>query len=115
MKSVKVLPRFSNELARQSVVALDAALKQRLVRDVAATLNKQLFSASGGGIATPKGMLPGPARRPSLSVEPSRSTTCTTLKASSSPRTSTRRACVGSCGRVSSSRSARSRTPPAAT
>jgi HK97 family phage major capsid protein len=56
MKSIKVLTRFSNELARQSVVALDAALKARLVRDVAATLDAQLFSASGDGIATPKGM-----------------------------------------------------------
>jgi HK97 family phage major capsid protein len=56
MKSIKVLTRFSNELARQAVVALDAALKARLVRDVAATLDGQLFSASGDGIATPKGM-----------------------------------------------------------
>ena len=56
MKSIKVLTRYSNELARQSVVALDAALKARLVRDVAATLDAQFFSASGDGIATPKGM-----------------------------------------------------------
>ena len=35
MKSVKVLTRFSNELARQSVIALDAALRNRLVTDVA--------------------------------------------------------------------------------
>ena len=56
MKSVKVLTRFSNELARQSVVALDAALKDRLVRDVAATLDGQFFSASGDGTTTPKGM-----------------------------------------------------------
>lgn len=56
MKSVKVLTRFSNELARQSVVSLDAALKDRLVRDVAATIDAQLFSASGDGTATPRGM-----------------------------------------------------------
>jgi hypothetical protein len=36
MESVKVLTRYSNELARQSVVSLDAAMKDRLVRDVAA-------------------------------------------------------------------------------
>ncbi len=56
MKSIKTLTRFSNELARQSVIALDAALKERLVRDVAATLDTQLWSASGDGIATPKGI-----------------------------------------------------------
>ncbi|UUO03635.1 phage major capsid protein [Mycolicibacterium novocastrense] len=56
MKSVKTLTRFSNELARQSVVALDAALKDRLVTDVAAKLDAQFFSASGDGITTPQGM-----------------------------------------------------------
>lgn len=56
MKSVKVLTRFSNELARQSVVSLDAALKARLVRDVAAKIDTQLFSASGDGTTTPKGL-----------------------------------------------------------
>lgn len=56
MKSVKVLTRFSNELARQSVVSLDQALKDRLVRDVAAKIDGQLFSASGDGTTTPKGM-----------------------------------------------------------
>lgn len=56
MKSVKVLTRFSNELARQSVVALDAALRDRLVRDVAAKLDAQFLSASGDGITTPRGL-----------------------------------------------------------
>lgn len=56
MKSVKVLTRFSNELARQSVVSLDAALKDRLVRDVADKLDSQLLSASGDGITTPRGL-----------------------------------------------------------
>ncbi|WP_422748597.1 phage major capsid protein [Mycobacterium sp. WMMD1722] len=56
MKSLKTLTRFSNELARQSVVALDAALKDRLVTDVAAKLDSQLFSASGDGVTTPRGM-----------------------------------------------------------
>ena len=56
MKSVKVLTRFSNELARQSVVSLDQALRDRLVRDVAAKLDAQFFSASGDGITTPKGI-----------------------------------------------------------
>lgn len=56
MKSVKVLTRFSNELARQSVIALDAALKTRLVTDVANTVDAQLLSAGGDGITTPRGL-----------------------------------------------------------
>lgn len=57
MKSVKVITRFSNELARQSVVALDAALQQRLVTDVAAKLDAQLWSDIGDGVTTPRGIL----------------------------------------------------------
>ena len=56
MKSIKVLTRFSNELARQSVVSLDQALKDRLVKDVADKLDTQMWSASGDGVATPQGM-----------------------------------------------------------
>lgn len=56
MKSIKTLTRFSNELARQSVVSLDAALRDRLVRDVAATLDAQLLSASGDGVNLPRGL-----------------------------------------------------------
>lgn len=56
MKSVKTLTRFSNELARQSVIALDAALKERLVSDVAAKIDKQFFGAGGDGVTTPKGI-----------------------------------------------------------
>lgn len=56
MKSVKTLTRFSNELARQSVIALDQALKDRLVTDVAATLDAQFFGLTGDGIVLPKGL-----------------------------------------------------------
>jgi HK97 family phage major capsid protein len=56
MKSLKVLCRYSNELARASVVAIDTALKTRLVTDVANTLDARLFSASGDGVTTPKGL-----------------------------------------------------------
>lgn len=56
MKSVKVLTRFSNELARQSIISLDQAIKDRLVTDVATKLDTQFFSASGDGTTTPKGM-----------------------------------------------------------
>lgn len=56
MKSIKVLTRFSNELTRQTFVSLDAALRARLVADVAAKVDAQLFSADGDGITTPRGM-----------------------------------------------------------
>lgn len=56
MKSVKVLTRYSNELARQSVVSLDAAIKDRLVTDVADKLDTQFLGAGGDGITTPKGL-----------------------------------------------------------
>lgn len=56
MRSVKVITRYSNELARQSVVALDAALRARLVSDVAAKIDGQLLSATGNGTTTPRGL-----------------------------------------------------------
>lgn len=56
MKSLKVITRYSNELARQSVVSLDAALRDRLVSDVAGKLDAQLLSAGGDGTTTPQGM-----------------------------------------------------------
>ncbi len=60
MKSVKVLTRFSNELARQSVVSLDAALRDRLVRDVANTLDAQFMGAGGDGTTLPRGLFAYP-------------------------------------------------------
>ncbi|GAB4082084.1 phage major capsid protein [Modestobacter muralis] len=60
MKSVKVITKFSNELARQSVVALDATLRDRLVRDVAAKIDTQFLSASGDGVTTPRGLFAWP-------------------------------------------------------
>lgn len=56
MKSVKVITRYSNELARQSVVNLDATLRDRLVTDVVNKVDTQLLSASGDGITTPRGL-----------------------------------------------------------
>lgn len=56
MKSVKTLTRYSNELARQSVVSLDRVLQDRLVADVASKLDQQFLSAAGDGTTTPKGM-----------------------------------------------------------
>lgn len=56
LESIKTIARFSSELARQSVVALDATLKDRLVTDVANKLDHQLLSATGDGINTPRGL-----------------------------------------------------------
>lgn len=56
MQSVKVITRYSNELARQSVISLDQALRDRLVSDVAARLDRQFYSDSGNGSDTPRGM-----------------------------------------------------------
>lgn len=47
LKSLKVLVRFSNEMARQSVVALDATLKTTLVSNVAQALDKALWDGDG--------------------------------------------------------------------
>lgn len=56
MKSVKVLTRYSNELARQSIVSLEKTLRDRLVADVAAKLDTQFLSDSGDGVTTPRGL-----------------------------------------------------------
>jgi HK97 family phage major capsid protein len=47
MQSLKTITRYSNELARQSIVALDAALKARLVKDVADALDNAFISGEG--------------------------------------------------------------------
>lgn len=51
MKSVKSLTRFSCELARQSVISLDAALRDRMVRDVATKLDNAFIAGTGGAPA----------------------------------------------------------------
>ena len=56
MKSVKVITRYSNELARQAVVSLEQALRDRLVADVAAKIDTQFLSAAGDGVNTPRGL-----------------------------------------------------------
>ena len=56
MKSVKVITRYSNELARQSVVALEAALRDRLVRDVANKIDRAAFGNAGDGTTEPMGL-----------------------------------------------------------
>src|SRR5699024_1316800 len=64
MKSIKTPTRFSIELARQSVISLEQALQNRLVRDVAATLVRPRLSNDGDGITEPKGVFAWPGVQP---------------------------------------------------
>lgn len=57
MKSVKSLTKFSNELARQSIISLDAAIKDRVVTDVAAKLDTAFIAGTGDAGTTPVGIL----------------------------------------------------------
>lgn len=62
IKSLKSITRYSNELARSSVVALDAALRDRMVLDVASKLDAALIAGTGdpdvnGKRTTPKGLI----------------------------------------------------------
>lgn len=56
MKSVKSITRYSNELARQSVVSLDQALKNRLVLDHARKIDMQFLGNTGDGSTLPRGL-----------------------------------------------------------
>ncbi len=61
VKSLKSITRFSNELARSSIIALDAALRDRMVLDVASKLDTALIAGTGDVVAgkrtTPQGIL----------------------------------------------------------
>ncbi|MGO4491149.1 phage major capsid protein [Arthrobacter sp. 2YAF22_2] len=46
-KSIKALTKFSNEMARQSNIGLDAVLKARIVKDVADKLDTALLNGNG--------------------------------------------------------------------
>ena len=46
-KSVKIITRYSNELARQSIVGLDAVLRARLVNDVSSMLDDAFLNGTG--------------------------------------------------------------------
>lgn len=68
MRSIKVISRFSNELARQSIVALDTTLKDRLVSDVANTLDNALLTSQVTDGSVPLGLLfyPGVQEMPAV-------------------------------------------------
>ncbi len=60
--SLKVITRYSNELARSSVVALDSALRDKLVTDVQAVLDTAFFAGDGAvnpanGLRAPVGLI----------------------------------------------------------
>lgn len=55
MKSLKVTTRVSNELRRSNVIALDSALRDRLVTDVASALDRALINGTATG--EPTGLL----------------------------------------------------------
>ena len=55
MKSVKVITRLSNELRRSSVIALDTAIRDRLVTDVATALDRAFINGTAAN--EPKGIL----------------------------------------------------------
>ena len=57
IKSVKTLTRFSNELARQSIVSLESTIKDRLVKDVADKLDHAFLTGTGDGGTTPVGLI----------------------------------------------------------
>lgn len=60
-KSLKTLIKFSNEAVRQSVIGLDAVLKQRLVTDVAAKLDTAFLIGDGA-----KGSVTGILNQPGV-------------------------------------------------
>lgn len=60
MDSVKTITRYSNEVARQSVVSLEQTLRDRLVTDVAARLDQQFMGDGGDGVETPYGIFAYP-------------------------------------------------------
>jgi HK97 family phage major capsid protein len=46
-KSIKTILRYTNELVRQSVIGIDAALKARLIKDVSDKLDAALLTGDG--------------------------------------------------------------------
>lgn len=57
MQSVKVITRVSDELLRQSSIALDQVLRTRLVGDVAAALDRELIAGTDTTGVRPLGLL----------------------------------------------------------
>ena len=60
LTSIKIISRWSAELARSAVVAIDSAIQGELIFKVVEKLDRQFFSAGGDGITTPLGILAYP-------------------------------------------------------
>ncbi len=60
MCSLKTITKVSDELLRQSIVALDAVLKARLVNDVAGALDAELIAGTTTDGTRPRGLLNQP-------------------------------------------------------
>ncbi len=63
MQSLKVITRVSDELLRQSVVALDSVLQARLVTDVATGLDTELIAGTVTDGTRPRGLLNQPGNQ----------------------------------------------------
>ena len=63
-KSIKVIERYSRELARQAVIGIDATLKNRLVKVVSDKLDTALLT--GRGQAPPTKCKPSPSPRAAI-------------------------------------------------
>lgn len=57
MQSLKTITKVSDELLRQSTVALDSVLRQRLVTDVASALDTELIAGTTTNGTKPTGLL----------------------------------------------------------
>jgi HK97 family phage major capsid protein len=57
MEALKVITKFSNQMARQSILALDAVMQAKVVGDVATVLDQQFWGYGGDGITQPRGIL----------------------------------------------------------
>lgn len=64
-KSIKAITKFSNEMARQSAVGLDAVLRARIVSDVATKLDTALLTGDGAA-KTVRGLINQPGVQTSV-------------------------------------------------
>ncbi|WP_454835134.1 phage major capsid protein [Rhodococcus qingshengii] len=57
IESIKSLHRYSNELARQSIVETIGAIQSRMITDVAGKIDDTFIAGTGAGGTQPKGIL----------------------------------------------------------
>nr|WP_211210867.1 phage major capsid protein [Sporichthya polymorpha] len=57
MESVKIITKWTAEMARQSVLALDAVMQSELIFKVVEKIDRNFLGVGGDGITTPKGIL----------------------------------------------------------